>query len=601
MNTTRSTAPLVKKNLSGLRALMRKHGIAAYIIPSTDAHQSEYVPACWQRRAYFSGFTGSAGDVVVTLRTAGLWTDGRYYLQATNELADTGITLFKAADLGTPKLQEWLAATLKKGEAVGFDPRLLSLTSRREITACLEAADVKVKPIEANLVDALWEDQPPPPASPVKNQSEALTGESTAQKLKRVREVLKEKGAQAHVVTTLDAIAWLFNLRGNDVAYNPFLIAYAIVEAKKATLYIDLDKVPKEVKKTLGAQVKLQPYDALAKDLRELGKKKQSVLLDPASCNSWIADRLKGARLVEQPSPVAQMKSRKNATEIAGIKAAHVRDGAAMVRFLTWLDSAVPQGNVTEKSASDYLERLRREVEHFQDLSFCTISSYGGHGAIIHYSVTDETDVPLKPEGIYLIDSGGQYLDGTTDITRTVLLGKEATPEQKDRFTRVLLGHIRLARAIFPAGVAGIRLDTFARMALWQAGLDYGHGTGHGVGAYLSVHEGPISISVRGLAHIEEGNILSNEPGFYSPDNYGIRIENLVVVRPATVGDKEHPFFCFDTITLCPIDRRLIDITLLNADERAWLNDYHKTVRDKLSPLLGDAERRWLDNATKPL
>ncbi len=588
-----------KARLAALRRLMRDAGVAAYLVPSTDPHQGEYVPTFWERRSWLSGFTGSAGDLVITHTAAGLWTDGRYYLQAGEELRGSGIRLFKAPERGTPSQRDWLAKTLKKGQRVGFDPRLLSIQQHRELEGSLNAAGVKLKAIDRNLVDQIWTDAPAPRRSPIMVRPKSVTGEATTTKLRRVRKEMKEAGADAHVVTTLDSIAWLFNIRGSDVDFNPVVIAHAVVTAKNATLYVDPAKVPPALAKKLGPAVKVRAYTKTAADLRALGRARKRVWLDPATCNAWVASLVKGAKLVEKTSPIPAMKARKNRTEIAGMASAHVRDGVAMVRFLRWLEEAVPEGGVTELNAADQLEVFRREGDRFVGLSFRTISGYAGHGAIIHYSVTPETSVPLKAKGIYLVDSGGQYLDGTTDITRTVLLGKSATREQRDRFTRVLKGHIRLGRAIFPEGVAGIRLDTLARTALWDAGLDYGHGTGHGVGAFLNVHEGPQSISVRGMAHIEAGNVLSNEPGFYRAGAYGIRIENLVVVTEAPVGEGD--FLCFETLTLCPIDTRLIERRLLDANEVAWLNGYHRTVYKTLAPLVPAADRRWLKQATRAL
>ena len=596
-----SKAPAVPARIARLRERMAEHGVAAYLIPSTDPHQSEYVPSCWQRRPWISGFTGSAGDVVISAKDAGLWTDGRYYLQAGAELKGSGVRLFKAADLGTPKPQEWLASTLSKGAKVGYDPRLLSLQQRRDYAQALDERGVELCAIDENLVDAVWDDRPKVPTEQVMALPKKLTGEATASKLRRVRKAMKELGADAHVVTTLDSIAWLFNIRGRDVDFNPVTISYAIVTPDDATLFIDRSKMSDAVIAALGAEVKLRAYEDLGGALAELGAAGRAVLLDPATCNTWVAERCRGAKVIEKASPIPAMKARKNDTEIAGMRAAHVRDGVAVVRFLRWLEEAVPKGSETEISASDKLEALRAEGEHFQGLSFDTISGYAGHGAIIHYRASDASSSRLQARGMYLIDSGGQYLDGTTDITRTVLLGGKATREQRDRFTRVLKGHIALARAVFPKGVSGIRLDTLARLPLWEAGLDYGHGTGHGVGVFLNVHEGPPSISVRGHAALEPGNILSNEPGYYEAGAYGIRIENLVLVTEADVRMNGTPFYRFDTLTLCPIDTRLVEPKLLGIEEKRWLNEYHKTVASTLSPLLAPADKRWLRNATKAI
>lgn len=588
----------VKARLSALRAQMQSAGVQAYIVPSSDQHQSEYVPDCWQRRPWISGFTGSAGDVVVTAKGGGLWTDGRYYLQAEEELKGSGLKLFKAAEPDTPSKQQWLANTLAAGSKVGVDPKVLPLAQRKAYAEKLAEADIELVLLEDNLVDAVWDDQPEIPQEPVMALASRFTGETSASKLKRLRKALREAKADAHVVTMLDSVAWLFNIRGRDVSYNPVAIAYALVTAKEAVLFIHESKLSPAVRKSLGRSVQVRPYEALAAALAELGQNKEAVLLDPSSCNTWIESQLKGAQIIQKPSPILAMKACKNPTEIEGMRRAHVRDGAAVVRFLRWLEQAVPKGGVTELSAAEQLEEFRREGEHFQGLSFRTISGYAQHGAVIHYSVTPESSLPIQSKGIYLVDSGAQYLDGTTDITRTVLLGKSATREQRDRFTRVLKGHIALARVIFPKGVSGVRLDTLARLPLWSVGLDYGHGTGHGVGAFLNVHEGPQSISVRGTVALEPGNILSNEPGFYEPGAYGIRIENLVLVSEADFQPNGTPFYRFETLTQCPIDTRLIDRHLLDEGERRWLNDYHKGVYRTLAPMLAPADKRWLKKAT---
>jgi len=592
-----------KQRIEALRKLMAKHGVAAYVVPSTDAHQSEYVPDAWQRRPWLSGFTGSAGDVIIASNSAGLWTDGRYFLQADRELRGSGVKLFKLSRPGVPSKIDFVAKTLKRGESVGIDPRLMSIGQAKAWEDGLKSTGVGVKFIDANLIDAIWEDRPALSDSQVSVLPVRFAGEAVASKLRRVRKAMKEHSADAYVLTTLDSIAWLFNIRGRDVDFNPVAVSYAMVTKDGATLFVDPTKVGPKVSKTLGKSLDVRPYDEISAALAQLGKQQARVWLDPVECNRWVADCADGAVIIEKASPVSGMKARKNDVELAGMRASHVRDGAAVSKFLCWLDSAVPKGGVTEISAADKLEEFRRQGEHFQGLSFRTISGYADHGAIIHYTVTKDTDVPLKSKGIYLVDSGGQYLDGTTDITRTVLLGKKATREQKDRFTRVLKGHIALARTVFPEGVKGIRLDTLARMPLWEVGLDYGHGTGHGVGAYLNVHEGPQAINpVRAGAPLESGNILSNEPGYYQAGDYGIRIENLVAVGIAQhLPMNGHKFLAFETLTLCPIDLRLVESKLLTDIERRWLNSYHKQVNKTLSPLLAAAERRWLKSATKAI
>lgn len=593
-----------RKRIDELRALMARAGLAAYLVPSTDPHQSEYVPACWQRRAWLSGFSGSAGDLLVTRTSAGLWTDGRYFLQAAQQLRGSGIKLFKQGVKGVPGLTAWLSRNLQKGEVLGVDPRLISRAVEAELRAAVESAGARLKLIEENLVDRIWHDRPPPSRAPIEVLPLELTGEAASAKLRRLRKVMAERRVDAHVLTALDAIAWLFNIRGQDVEFNPVAIAHALIEPARARLFIDPDKVPPAAKRLLGRGVELQAYEAMGPELARLARSKARVWVDARTVNAWVLQKLRGCELTVEASPIALMKARKNAAEVAGMRAAHRRDGVALARFFCWLEREVQQGTVSELSAVAKLHELRAAGENFRGESFATIAAYAAHGAIIHYNPSPASDVKLRPEGLFLLDSGGQYLDGTTDVTRTVLLGGEATPEQRDRFTRVVKGHVALARCRFPAGTAGRQIDVLARLPLWAAGLDYAHGTGHGVGAYLNVHEGPQAISPTRCIGVplEAGNILSNEPGFYREGEYGIRVENLIL----TVEDQElsrpgSPFLRFEPLTLCPIDRRLLDLQLLDAAERRWLDDYHARVREELSPALGPEEQAWLAAATAPL
>jgi Xaa-Pro aminopeptidase len=592
-----------RDKIAALRRLMAERGLAAYLVPSTDPHQSEYVPECWRRRAWASGFTGSAGDLLVTAREAGLWTDGRYFLQAEEQLRGSGIKLFRMGDPGVPTLHAFLGKTLREGELLGVDPSTVSAAESRRLEAAVKPVHAEVRFLEENLVDAVWVDRPGPPGRPIVNHPPKYAGATVAAKLKLVRAAMAERKAAALVIPVLDQVAWLYNIRGGDVAYNPVGIGYAIVTAKEAFLFAGADTVSPAVERKLAPGVRVRPYEAFGDALRSLAADRIRTWFDEGSASRWIADLLEGCELVTEASPVLLLRARKNAVEIEGMKAAHVRDGVSMVRFLRWLELEVPHGTVTEMYAANQCDAFRADGELFRGPSFDTISGYMSDGAIIHYSVTSETDRALKPEGIYLVDSGGQYLDGTTDITRTVLLGKKATPEQKERFTRVLRAHIGLARVAFPAGTRGPRLDTLARIPLWEAGLDYNHGTGHGVGAYLGVHEGPQTIGTReSTAVLEPGNILSNEPGYYEPGAYGIRTENLVLVTEDPVRTRPgKQWLRFETITLCPIDTRLVEPKLLSADEKKWLNDYHARVRKVLSPLLGAEDRRWLAKATAPV
>ena len=591
-----------RARLARLRDAMRQHEIAAYLVPSSDPHQSEYVPAHWARREWASGFTGSAGELVVGLDGGGLWTDGRYHLQARQQLRGTGIRLFPVGEKDVPTIERHLAKTLPKGAAVGVDPAVIGMRRARKVAKTLAPAGVALKVIDENLVDTV---RGPVPGRRSRARVVPLptrfAGETSAAKLRRVRRAMREREAHALVVTTLDAIAWLFNVRGSDVVYNPVAIAYAVVTPDEAVLHIDRGKLDAPALAHLRRTARIEPYAAIRRTLRGLARRKAAVWVDPETTSLMCARLLDGAKPVLAPSPIARMKARKNEVELAGIRAAHRRDGAAMVRFLHWLERAVPAGEVTEMSAAAKLDGLRSDGEHFQGLSFPTIAGYADHGAIIHYTVDEESNVHLRPEGLFLVDSGGHYLDGTTDVTRTVLLGGRPTEAQRDCYTRVLKGHIAIATARFPAGATGARLDTLARAALWQSGRDYAHGTGHGVGAFLNVHEGPQSISHRSTTvALEPGNVQSNEPGYYEPGEFGIRIENLVeVVKDEAAAPRD--FLRFETLTLCPIEKRLIEPGLLTADERGWLDAYHERVLETLGLDLDRDDRDWMERACAPL
>ncbi len=486
---------------------------------------------------------------------------------------------------------------------MGVDPRLLPLSQFLRYQTELAAAGIELVNVEANLVDALWDDRPTPPMAPIQVHPLQFAGERFQDKLKRVRKAMSEAGAQAHVVAALDSIAWLFNIRGADVLHNPVVIAYAIVTHKTATLFALLEKVTPEVRAQFGPTVDIKPYATFRAALAQLGRMNTTVWVDPATTNQWIADLLSvKATLLQKESPIVAMKAAKNAAEIRGMKQAHIRDGVAMVRFLSWLDKAVGKEPLTEISVADKLEGIRGKSRRFQGVSFDSIVGYAGHGAIVHYSATPATDARIQKRGLLLVDSGGQYLDGTTDITRTIALSNP-TPAQKDQFTRVLKGHIAVATAAFPAGTAGRQLDTLARKALWDAGYDYAHGTGHGVGAYLSVHEGPQSISYsREGVPLLPGMVLSNEPGYYETGHYGIRTENLVyVVKDEAHTNGERPWYRFENLTLCPIDLRLVDPHLLTSSEIRYLNAYHTMVKRTLTPLLDHQDALWLARATKPI
>ncbi len=592
-----------RRKLAALRSLMSEHGVDAYYVPSTDPHQSEYVPPIWQRRAWLSGFNGSAGDLVVTRRRAALWTDSRYFLQAEIQLRGSGIELMRQGVPGTPTLAQWLGRQLKPGQFLGADPRVLSLSEAEGLAADLEPRGIKLAAPPVNLVDAIWADRPAPRRDAISLHSRRHAGATAREKLTAVRAGMKAMGARAHVIAALDQIAWLFNVRGTDVDFNPVVIAYAVVLEREARLFVDLAKVTPAVEKALRRDVRLLHYDKLPATLRQMRGQRLPVLLDPSTVNRWVAGQLRPEQIVRGASPTTALKAVKNAVQIRGVKACHVRDGVAMVKFLKWLEPAVRAGQVTELSAAQELRQLRAEGARFRGESFNTISGYGAHGAIVHYAADRRSNARLRPRGIYLIDSGGLYLDGTTDITRTVALGRP-TPRQKEAFTRVLKGHIAVAAAKFPAGTSGQRLEVLARQPLWEAGWNYGHGTGHGVGHYLSVHEGPMGLTPKDLKNVplRPGQLLSIEPGYYRTGQFGIRIENLAfVARDEKLSGSEGDWYAWDVVTLCPIDRRLIERRLLAPRERAWLNAYHRRVRRELSPHLDRQHRIWLRAATRPV
>lgn len=583
---------------------MKKAGVQAYLVPSTDPHQSEYVPECWQRRQWISGFTGSAGEIVVTAGKAALWTDGRYFLQAGEQLAGSGIDLMKIGIAGTPSISAWLQASLRKGAKVGVDPAVMSHDRFRQFSHELAERDLVLVSVRKNLIDPLWKDQPVIPVDPVLIHPVKFTGESYPSKLKKLRKAMAEYGAKAHIITALDCIAWLFNIRGTDVQYNPVAVSYAIITDKTATLFVNPKKVTPKLKQSFGKQVRIEPYQTFGPALRKLASRNHKVWIDGATVNQWVVDTLgKKTDILVRESPIPLMKACKNAVEIEGARQAHIRDGAAMVRFLHWLEKTVPTGTVTEISAAEQLDAFRAEQFGYRGSSFETIAGYAGHGAIVHYAATPETNSRLKPRGLFLIDSGGQYPDGTTDITRTVCFAKP-TPEQKDRFTRVLKGNLSLERLRFPAGTTGPMLDTIARKALWDIGLNYNHGTGHGIGSFLNVHEGPHRVAPSGgfFVPLRPGMIFSNEPGYYCAGRYGIRIENLVyVTEDKKLSRHGTPFNKLECLTLAPIDTRLIDRRLLSPDERQHLNEYHARVRRILKRYLNKDDAAWLEKATRPI
>lgn len=588
------------QRLALLRRELTACGLDGFIIPRADEHQGEYVPPCGQRLAWLTGFTGSAGVAVVLRDRAALFVDGRYTLQAAAQ-ADTG--LFEIRHLIEEPAAQWIAAALRSGAVLGYDPWLHTPHEVERLRAATEKAGATLRAVAENPLDRVWPGRPAAPIAPVAPHPERFAGESAQSKRMRLGRALQQEGVSAVVLTMPESIAWLLNIRGGDVPHTPLPLSFAILRQDGAVgLFIDRRKLVPGIERHFGNAVTILPPDRLGPALDELAAEGGRVQADPATAASWVFDRLTaaGAKIHRAADPCLLPKACKNPAELDGTRAAHRRDGAALTRFLAWLADEAPRGGLSEIAASDRLEAIRREGEHFRDLSFPTISGAGSNGAIVHYRAMSETEKRLEPGTLYLLDSGAQYLDGTTDVTRTVAIG-EPSAEMRDRFTRVLKGHIALALARFPKGTTGTQLDALARRALWQKGLDYDHGTGHGVGSYLGVHEGPQRISkAANTQALLPGMIVSNEPGYYKTGAYGIRIENLVLVQPAA-GPAEREMLEFETLTLAPIDRNVIDPALLDADEIAWLDAYHRRVRDTLTPLVDPDTARWLAAATRPV
>ena len=593
--------PAPAGRLADLRAELSRRGLDGFLVPRADEHQGEYVPRGSQRLAWLTGFTGSAGLAVVLAESAAIFIDGRYTL-AVRAQVDTAA--FAPHQVPEESPESWIAANLPRGGKLGFDPWLVTLDGYERYARACQRAGGELVAVEGNPVDAVWRDRPPPPLAPVLPHDEAFAGEGSAAKRARIGASIRAKGADVALLTAPDSIAWLLNVRGGDVPRTPFPLGFALLHADgHVDLHMDRRKVPDRTLSWLGNAVTLAAVDALGPALDALGAAKAKVLVETATAPVWAARRLQaaGVTLVREADPVALPKACKNAVELAGIRAAHRRDGAAVSRFLCWLSRESAGGTLREIAVSDRLQAERQATGALRDLSFDTISGAGPNGAIVHYHATPATERTLAPGSLYLVDSGGQYRDGTTDITRTVAVGAP-TPEMRDRFTRVLKGHIALAMARFPAGTTGSQLDVLARYALWQAGLDYDHGTGHGVGAYLSVHEGPHRISkMPNSVALEPGMIVSNEPGYYKAGSYGIRIENLVAVREASIEGADRRYLEFETLTLAPIDLACVEPALLTEVERRWLNDYHRRVRETVAPQVDAATQAWLAEATRAI
>jgi Xaa-Pro aminopeptidase len=585
--------------LAALRAELKRRGLDGFVVPRADRQQNEYLPASEERLAWLTGFTGSAGAAIVLAERAALFVDGRYTVQAK---AQIDAKLFSIEHLVDNPPDQWLETNLKSGATLGYDPWLHTTEGVEKLKKACATAGAELVAVDNNPIDALWTDRPAPPSGKVTLRDLKLAGESATDKLKRIQAELKKLRADTLVVSDPQNVAWAFNIRGSDVAHTPLALAFAVIPREgKPALYVDGGKLDSKTRKALEEIATVRAPDELARDLGQL--KNKIVRLDSASAADALTQLVSGdgGKPVRGADPIALMKAMKNHAEIAGSRAAHTRDGVAMVRFLGWLDGEARKGKLTEIDAVEALESFRRDSGMLKDISFSTIAGSGPNGAIVHYRVTRASNRALGKDELFLVDSGAQYEDGTTDITRTVAIGTPSD-EMRDRFTRVLKGHIAIATAVFPEGTSGAQLDPLARTALWQAGLDFDHGTGHGVGSYLSVHEGPARISKLGTVALRRGMILSNEPGYYKTGAYGIRIENLVLVTPAPEpAGAEKPLNAFETLTLAPVDRRLVDKRLLTAKERNWIDSYHGHVQEVLSPLLDEKTRVWLDTATRPL
>ncbi|MGE0630147.1 MAG: aminopeptidase P family protein [Hyphomicrobiaceae bacterium] len=586
--------------VAAVRALMTKAGLDALLVPRADCHQGEYVPRAAERLAWLTGFTGSAGMAAVGRKRAALFIDGRYTLQVRQQ-ADR--KTFEFLQVPDQKVSDWLKHNLASGAVVGFDPWLHTVAEVERMTTSLKDAGIQLKPTRSNLVDRAWGDErPSEPAGPVSVHPLKYAGTPSAEKIARVQETLKADGQDAVVLTLPDSVSWLLNIRGADVAHNPVVLAFAIVPVRgRVELFLDPKRADPELRAHLSGIAKVTAPRELTRRLSELKAQGKRVRLDADSAAYAIARALGRSNVVRGRDPCVAPKAVKVGAEIKGARAAHQRDGIAMARFLAWVDANAGTGDVDEIAAVRKLEEMRRRSNMLREISFDTISGSGPNGAIVHYRVTEATNRLLKPGELFLIDSGAQYPDGTTDITRTVAVG-EPTRDMRERYTAVLKGHIAISMALFPKGTRGVDLDPLARRPLWALGLDYDHGTGHGVGSYLSVHEGPASISRRGMVELQPGMILSNEPGFYRQGAYGIRIENLVLVsEPKIPAGGERAMMSFETLTLAPYDRRLIEVSDLAPDECNWINAYHARVSEEIAPHLDGEDRSWLLAATQPL
>ena len=590
----------INSRIKSLRELMVKKNIDAYIIPSSDSHQSEYTQEHFKSREWISGFTGSAGTVIVTKDNSMLWTDGRYFLQAEKQLISNEIKLFKMGERDVPTINEYLKENLQEQQTVGFDGKLFSYKEVEKMKDALSKKSINIES-EYDLIDEIWTDRPELPKEKVFVHDKKYSGLGVDEKLKLIREIMNKKNVDYYLVSSLDDIAWLFNIRGFDIMYNPVVISYALINLEGATIFIENEKLNNDVLKYLEENnIDIRDYCEIKKELANLSAGKR-MYLDPSKTSIWCYDSIpKNMKKIHGEDIVEGLKAIKNEVEIENFKRAQIRDGVAMVKFLAWLDLNVANGDLTELSVSQKLEEFRSEGKNYISLSFETIAGYKDHAAIVHYSADKKSEYRLKDEGMLLLDSGAQYLDGTTDITRTIVLG-DITDEEKRDFTLVLKGHIALSCAKFIYGTTGTQLDILARTPLWEDGKDYKHGTGHGVGYLLGVHEGPQRISpMCSNIKLESGMLVTNEPGFYKRDEYGIRTENILLVRQVKETDYGN-FMEFETTTFCPIDLKGINNLLLDENEKKWINNYHKDVYDKLSPNLDVHTKEWLQIQTRQI
>jgi Xaa-Pro aminopeptidase len=586
--------------LSAFRDELARRKLTGFVIPRADQQQNEYVPPSEERLAWLTGFTGSAGLAMVLTQTAAVFVDGRYTLQAAKQVDRKAWDIEPLAD---PPPETWLTKHLVAGDRVGFDPWLHTSAAAERLGAACAKAGAELVAVETNPVDSVWTERPPPPLGPVSVHGPQFSGEAEAEKLSHIRAEIEKLGVDALVLSDSHAVAWTFNIRGADVSHTPLPLSYALVPKDgRPTMFIDHRKLSNLARDHLEQSADVREPDAFAPQLTELSQKGASIALDSATAADALSRLIvaSGGKPVRGNDPVTLLKAVKNPAEINGTRTAHRRDAVALARFLAWIDREAPSGALTEIDAVESLETFRRDTGALKDVSFPTIAGTGPNGAIVHYRVTRKTNRRISPGDLLLIDSGAQYEDGTTDVTRTIAIG-EPTAEMRDRFTRVLRGHIAIARAVFPDGTTGAQIDTLARQFLWQAGIDFEHGTGHGVGSYLSVHEGPARISKLGTTPLKRGMILSNEPGYYKTDAFGIRIENLELVVGTEIPGAEKLVNAFETLTLAPIDRRLVDLNMLTGEELSWLNDYHDRVRHAVRAHLDEQTKVWLDAATAPL